>query len=143
MWNMYGLQLAPRNASELQPVLMKTVFSRFATCPIASPDADEISPMIIATRSRSMSRSALADAVCGLTESSMTQLDLATHHPAGRVDLLRSELHAHDRVFAERTEEAGERRQVPDADGGGLRLHDRRHANEKRGAGRALDERTA
>ena len=26
MWNMYGLQLAPRSASELQPVLMNTVF---------------------------------------------------------------------------------------------------------------------
>jgi len=72
MWNMYGLQLAPRRASELQPVLMKTVFNRFATCPMASPDAEEISPMTMATRSRSIRRSALAEAVCGLTESSMT-----------------------------------------------------------------------
>src|SRR5499426_3177982 len=72
MWNMYGLQLAPRSASELQPVLMNTVFSRFATWPIARPDADEISPMIIATLSRSIRRSALAEAVCGLTESSIT-----------------------------------------------------------------------
>src|SRR5882672_7845009 len=51
---------------------MKTVFSRLATCPMARPDADEISPMIIATLSRSISRSALVDAVCGLTESSIT-----------------------------------------------------------------------
>src|SRR5262249_38200038 len=72
MWNMEGLQLAPRSASELQPVLMNTVFRRFATWPIASPDADEISPMIIATLSRSIRRSALAEAVCGLTESSIT-----------------------------------------------------------------------
>ena len=72
MWNMYGLQLAPRRASELQPVLMNTVLSRFATWPMASPEADEISPMIIATLSRSMMRSALAEAVCGLTESSIT-----------------------------------------------------------------------
>ncbi len=72
MWNMYGLQLAPRMASELQPVLMNTVFRRFATWPMARPDADEISPMIIATLSRSIRRSALEDAVCGLTESSMT-----------------------------------------------------------------------
>src|SRR5215831_14714616 len=72
MWNMYGLQLAPRSASELQPVLMNTVFNRFATWPIARPDADEISPMIMATLSRSIRRSALAEAVCGLTESSIT-----------------------------------------------------------------------
>src|SRR5258707_1248302 len=51
---------------------MNTVFSRFATWPIASPEADEISPMIIATLSRSIRRSALAEAVCGLTESSIT-----------------------------------------------------------------------
>ncbi len=31
IWNMYGLQLAPRSASELQPVFMKTVFILFAT----------------------------------------------------------------------------------------------------------------
>src|SRR6516162_5893366 len=39
---------------------------------MARPDADEISPMIIATLSRSIRRSALAEAVCGLTESSIT-----------------------------------------------------------------------
>ena len=53
-----GLQLAPRNASELQPVFMNTVFILFATPPIARPEAEEISPMIIATLSRSMRRSA-------------------------------------------------------------------------------------
>src|SRR5215204_1157139 len=72
MWNMYGLQLAPRRASELQPVLMNTVLRRFATWPMARPEAEEISPMIMATLSRSMMRSALAEAVCGLTESSIT-----------------------------------------------------------------------
>ena len=42
-------------------------------------------------------------------------------------------------------EEAGERRQMTDADGVGLRLDDRRHADagEQRGAGRALDQRSA
>ncbi len=81
MWNMYGLQLVPRSASELQPVLMNTVLSRFATCPMARPDADEISPMIIATLSRSISRSALAEAVCGLTESSITRSILRPSTP--------------------------------------------------------------
>src|SRR4029453_14988114 len=39
MWNMYGLQLAPRSASELQPVLMNTVLSRLAPWAMASPAA--------------------------------------------------------------------------------------------------------
>ena len=145
MWNMYGLQLVPRSASELQPVLMNTVLSRFATCPIARPDADEISPMIIATLSRSIRRSALAEAVCGLTESSITSSILRPITPPAVVDLLGRELDAHDGVFAERSEEAGERRQVTDANGVGLRLDDGRHADagEQRGAGRALDERAA
>ena len=81
MWNMYGLQLAPRSASELQPVLMNTVLSRFATWPMARPEADEISPMIIATLSRSIRRSALAEAVCGLTESSITSSILRPSTP--------------------------------------------------------------
>ena len=122
MWNMYGLQLAPRSASELQPVLMNTVLSRFATWPMARPEADEISPMIIATLSRSIRRSALAEAVCGLTESSMTSSILRPSHAAGIVDFLRRELDAHDGVFAERPEKAGERRQMADADGVRLRL---------------------
>jgi hypothetical protein len=46
---------------------------RFATCPIASPEAEEISPISIATLSRSIRRSAFAEAVCGLTESSSTR----------------------------------------------------------------------
>src|SRR2546421_437860 len=51
---------------------MNTVLSRFATWPMARPEADEISPMIIETLSRSMRRSALAEAVCGFTECSIT-----------------------------------------------------------------------
>ena len=40
---------------------------------------------------------------------------------------------------------SGQRRKMPDANGIGLRLDDRRHADagEQRGAGRALDERAA
>ena len=142
MWNMYGLQLAPRSASELQPVLMNTVLVRFATWPMASPEADEISPMIIATLSRSMMRSALAEAVCGLTESSITSSILRPMTPPARIDLLRGELDAHLGELAERPEEAGARRQMPDADRVGLRRHDRRHADagERGRAGGALQE---
>jgi len=48
MWNMMGLQLAPRSVGIAAGVDVDA-FSRFATWPIASPEADEISPMIIAT----------------------------------------------------------------------------------------------
>src|SRR3954466_1058479 len=71
MWNMYLLQLFPRSWSELAPVLMKSVFERSATWPIASAEAEEISPMMQATLSRSIMRSALVVAVCGFTESSL------------------------------------------------------------------------
>jgi hypothetical protein len=55
---------------ELQPVLKNSVRLRCATCAIARPDAELISPMMTATLSRSINRSALVDAVCGLTLSS-------------------------------------------------------------------------
>ena len=61
---------------------------RCATCAIARPDAELISPMIATTLSRSIKRSALVDAVCGLTLSSAIKLDLAAHDAAGGVDLL-------------------------------------------------------
>ena len=145
IWNMYGLQLAPRSASELQPVLMNTAFSRFATWPMARPEADEISPMIIATLSRSIRRSALAEAVCGLTESSMTRSILRPSTPPAALISSCAELDAHDAVFAERPEEAGERRQVADADGVALRAQDGRHADagEQGGTAGALDQRAA
>ena len=142
MWNMYGLQLAPRSASELQPVLMNTVLSRLATWPMARPDADEISPMIIATLSRSIRRSALAEAVCGLTESSMTSSILRPITPPPALISSMRELDAHHGVFAERSEKAGQRREVADADRIGLGFDDGRHADagEHRRAGRALDQ---
>src|SRR3954469_24332928 len=71
MWNMNFLQSEPRRASELQPVLMNSTLARCTTCAMAAPEADEISPTIAATLSRSTKRSALAEAVCGLTESSI------------------------------------------------------------------------
>jgi hypothetical protein len=57
------------------------------------------------------------------------KLDLAAHHPARVVDLVGGELDPHDRVFAERSEKAGERREMSDADGVGLCAHDCRHAD--------------
>jgi hypothetical protein len=42
---------------------------RSATWPMVSAEAEEISPMMHATLSRSIMRSALVEAVCGLTES--------------------------------------------------------------------------
>ena len=68
---MYLLQLEPRSSSELPPVLMNRFLVRCATCAIVRHDADEISPTMQATLSRSIMRSALVDAVCGLTESSL------------------------------------------------------------------------
>jgi hypothetical protein len=73
------------------------------------------------------------------------EFDLAAEHAAAIVDLLRSELHAHDGIFAERPEKAGQRRQVADADGVGLRPDDRRRGNagQQGGTGRILEERAA
>ena len=42
------------------------VLLRPATCAMVNADADEISPMMQVTLSRSIIRSALVDAVCGL-----------------------------------------------------------------------------
>ena len=73
------------------------------------------------------------------------ELDLAAQNAAGGVDLLDCELHPHLREFAERAEEAGDRREVPDADHISLRLDDGRHSDsDHRGrAGRSFQERTA
>src|SRR5262245_10239170 len=141
MWNMYGLQLAPRSASELQPVLMNTVLSRLATWPIASPEADEISPMIIATLSRSIRRSALAEAVCGLTESSMTSSILRPITPPLALISPIASL-TPITAYSPRSEKAGQRRQVADADRIGLGFDDGRdaEAGEHRRAGRTLDQ---
>src|SRR6267142_433699 len=49
---------------------MYRVLVREATCAIVRHEAEEISPMMQATLSRSIKRSALVEAVCGLTESS-------------------------------------------------------------------------
>ena len=76
MWNMNFLQLLPRNSSEFAPVLMNSVRVRSATWLIVSAEADEISPMMQDTLSRSIMRSALVDAVCGLTESSLSSSTL-------------------------------------------------------------------
>ena len=56
----------------------------------------------------------------GLTLSSAEQLDLAAEHAAGGVDLLDGEVDAHHGVLAQRAEEAGARRQVPDTDDVGV-----------------------
>ena len=98
--------------------------------------------MIIAILSRSIRRSALAEAVCGLTEFFHHELDLAAHDSAGRIDLFRSQLDAHDCIFAKRTQETGQRCKMSDANSIGLRLDDRRHTDcgEQRRAGRTLKQ---
>src|SRR6266516_2233483 len=65
------LQPLPRSSSELQPVFTNSVLVRSATWEMVRPDADEISPTMQATLSRSTMRSALVEAVCGLAESSL------------------------------------------------------------------------
>jgi hypothetical protein len=73
------------------------------------------------------------------------QLDLAAVHAARRIDLVGGELNAHHGVIAERPEEAGARREMPDLDRIGLRARNRRHADpgEQCGAGGALHQRAA
>ena len=88
---------------------------------MARPEADEISPMIIATLSRSIRRSALAEAVCGLTESSITSSILRPMTPPAALTSSAASWTPMLGVLAERPEEAGERRQMADADGVGLR----------------------
>jgi len=101
--------------------------------------------MIMTTLSRSISRSALAEAGLRVDRVFHHQLDPAAEHAAAIVDLLRRELDAHDGIFAERPEEPGQRRQVADADGVGLRPDDRRRgdAGEQDGTGCVPDERAA
>jgi hypothetical protein len=83
----------PRSASELPPVLMNRILLREATCAIVRQEAEDISPMIL-----------------------FQHFDLASHHAARGVDLLDREIDRHHRVFAERAEKAGARRQVADPD---------------------------
>ena len=101
-----------------------------ATCAIVRHEAEEISPMMQATLSRSIMRSALVEAVCGLTDPP-SALDLAAHHAAGSVDLLDREVDGHDAIFAERTEKAGARRQVAEPDGIGVWRQNRGRGNSR------------
>src|SRR6202035_1786399 len=55
---------------------MNSVLLREATCAMVRHEAEEISPMMQATLSRSIMRSALVEAVCGLTESSLSNSTL-------------------------------------------------------------------
>ena len=55
---------------------MYKVLLREATCAMVRHEAEEISPMMQATLSRSIMRSALVEAVCGLTESSFSNSTL-------------------------------------------------------------------
>ena len=144
-WNMYLLQFEPRSASELPPVLMKRFFVRCATCAIARQDAEEISPTMQSTLSRSIMRSALVEAVCGLTKSSLISSILRPIHAAAGIDLFHCEIGGLHGIFAERSEEAGAGREMPDLQSVGLRIRNRRHADagHECGAGRALEERTA
>ena len=72
--------------------------------------------MMQATLSRSTMRSALVEAVCGLTEVLLDEFDLAAHHPAGGIDLLDRKIRRLHGELAERAEKAGARRQVTDPD---------------------------
>ena len=115
---------------------------RCATCAIARPDAELISPMMATTlvaldQPLGLGRRGLRiDAVFG------DQLDLATRDAARRVDLLHREVDAHHRVFAERPEKAGARRQVTDAHRVGLAADDRgeTQAAERRGGPGSLEQ---
>ena len=100
---------------ELAPVLTGGVLVRPATCAMVSAEAEK-SPMIQATLSRSTMRSALVEAVWGLTECFLQQFELAAIDAAGGIGSLGGEVCRHDAVFAERAEEAGARRQVSEAD---------------------------
>jgi hypothetical protein len=59
------------------------------------------------------------------------------------VDLFRSELDAHDCVFAERPEKTGQWGEMTDADRVCLRFGDARHADPGSQPGRALHQGTA
>ena len=135
MWNMYLLQLLPRSSSELQPVLMNSVRVRSATWPIVRPEADEISPMMQATLSRSIMRSALVEAVCGLTESSFSNSILRPLTPPAALISVHRHVGCLHRELPERAEEAGARRQVSDADDVRLRAREHRNAEGRNGRG--------
>ncbi len=103
---------------------------RSATWLIVRPEADEISPMMQATLSRSTMRSALVEAVCGLTESSFSSSILRPLTPPAGVDLGHRHVGGLHRELAERAEEAGARRQVADADDVGLGAADARESDD-------------
>ena len=121
MWNMYGLQLAPRSASELQPVLMNTVLVRLRDLGDREARggrdlADDHRDLVALDQALGLGRGGLR-----IDRILHHELDLAAHDAARGVDLLGRELDAHHGVFAERPEEAGARRQMADPDGVGLR----------------------
>ena len=72
----------------------------------------------------------------------LQQFELAAVDPAGGVDLLGGKIGGHDAIFAERAEEAGARRQVPEADRiRTLCEDDRRAGDEAHGHAAEPDER--
>ena len=91
--------------------------------------------MMQATLSRSIMRSALVEAVCGLTESSLSSSILRPLMPPAGVDLRHRHVGGLHRELAQRAEEAGARRQVADADDVGLRAGEHRNADGRHGRG--------
>jgi hypothetical protein len=106
-------------------VLKKSTRLRCDTCAIASPRrradlADETRDLVALEQPlRLGGRRLRVHAVLG------DQLDLAPHHAAGSVDLVDRKRDAHHRVFTQRPEEAGARRQMSEANGIGLSADDR------------------
>jgi hypothetical protein len=115
---------------------------RCATCAIARPDAELISPIRHATLSRSTSRSALVDAVCGLTLSSAMRSILRPMTPPAALISSTARFTPHHRVFPERAQETRARRQVAEAHRVRLSAADgRKSEHAKRGGSSAsLDD---
>ena len=135
VWNMNRLHVLPRNSSELQPVLKKSVRVRCDTCAIAKPEAELISPIIATTLSRSI-RLGLGRRRLRIDAVFSDQVDFAAHDPAGGIDLVDREIDPHHRIFAQWPQKAGARRQVADADRVRLGANDGGKSSDAQGGGR-------
>ena len=144
MWNIYGLQLAPRRigiAAGVDEDGLQAVGDLADGKAGGGGDfADDHRDLVAFDQSLGFRGGGLR-----VDRILHHQLYLTAHHTPGIVDLLGSELHAHDRIFAERPEKAGERSEMADADRISLPAHDRGGANtgQQCGAGGAFDQRAA
>ena len=106
-------------------MLKNGVFNRSACSPIASPDAELISPTSADDLVALDQLLRLGDRGLRIHAVLRDHLDLASEHSASGVDLLDGERRAAEPVLADLREEPGTRRDMAELDRVGLSAHER------------------